>query len=294
MGDGDPQILEENKNMDDRSKDGALSASQSTSSIKKNSFDGKYKHWIDPSDVNYVNWVISLFIINMIWVHVMLPVRLSLFEIEVVPLYMQLIDLLVDLLNIADQVSTFFIPSLDSSGGWNAGYIFERKAVVMEYLKSWFLFDLIGNIPYSFFNLSEKPKVFLTLMSMKLIRLRKAHTGIKKLVRKIGFSVVYIRISLTVWNLLMMLHLTACLWGTIGQVNLILAKDTENWITHAQLQDEENPLIRYINNVYWGAATIMTVGYGDIVPTNNDELIIANVVMILGICVFTYNLSSLA
>lgn len=46
--------------------------------------------------------------------------------------------------------------------------------------------------------------------------------------------------------------------------------------------------------MYWSAATIMTVGYGDIVPTNDDELIICNVVMIVGICVFTYNLSSLA
>jgi voltage-gated potassium channel Kch len=53
-------------------------------------------------------------------------------------------------------------------------------------------------------------------------------------------------------------------------------------------------MVRYINTVYWAAATIMTVGYGDIVPTNDDELIIANVVMIVGICVFTYNLSSLA
>jgi len=38
----------------------------------------------------------------------------------------------------------------------------------------------------------------------------------------------------------------------------------------------------------------MTVGYGDIVATNNDELIIANIIMIVGICAFTYNLSSLA
>lgn len=102
VGDGDPQILDENKNLDDRSRDGALSMSQSTSSIKKNSFDGKYKNWIDPSDPNYVNWMISLLIINMIWVHVTLPVRLSLFDMEEVPLYMQLIDLFVDVLNVAD------------------------------------------------------------------------------------------------------------------------------------------------------------------------------------------------
>jgi hypothetical protein len=205
-----------------QSKDGGLSATQSTSSIKKNSFDGKYKHWIDPSDVHYVNWVTTLLIVNIIWIHVVLPVRLSLFEIETVPLYIQLIDLAVDIMNITDQLTTFFIPQLDSTGGWNAGYIFERHTVVMEYLKSWFIFDLISNIPYSFFDLADLPKVFLALMCFKLIRLRKAHAGIKKLVRKIGFSVVTVRVSLTVWNLLMMLHLTACLWGTIGQTQLIL------------------------------------------------------------------------
>ena len=102
VGDGDPQILDEHKNLDDKSRDGALSMSQSTSSIKKNSFDGKYKNWIDPSDSNYVNWMISLLIINMIWVHITLPVRLSLFDMEVIPLYMQLIDLSVDMLNVVD------------------------------------------------------------------------------------------------------------------------------------------------------------------------------------------------
>jgi hypothetical protein len=38
----------------------------------------------------------------MMWIHVALPIRLSLFEIEAVSLSIQLIDLAVDLLNIAD------------------------------------------------------------------------------------------------------------------------------------------------------------------------------------------------
>jgi len=38
----------------------------------------------------------------------------------------------------------------------------------------------------------------------------------------------------------------------------------------------------------------MTVGYGDIIPTNDDEVIVACCVMLFGICLFTYNLSSLA
>ena len=87
--------------MTNQSRDN-LSVSQSTSSIKKNSFDGKYKHWIDPSDIHYVNWVIFLLLVNMIWIHVTLPIRLSLFDIEAIPFYIQIIDLLVDLLNVTD------------------------------------------------------------------------------------------------------------------------------------------------------------------------------------------------
>ena len=208
-------------------------------------------------------------------------------------LTIKILDLICDALNIADMLMQFAIPLLDTSGGWNAGYIFERKHVISEYLQSWFFFDLIANMPYSFIEMEFYPKTFLVLMSMKMIRVRKAHNGIKKLIRKMGFGVVSVRFIISCWNLLMMLHLTACIWGTVGQVNLVNG-DPDNWITAAKLQDETNPIIRYINNLYWAAATIMTVGCGDIVPKNDDELVVANIVMLLGICVFTYNLSSLA
>jgi hypothetical protein len=138
------------------------------------------------------------------------------------------------MLNVADMTMTFFIPLMDTSGGWNAGYIFERHLVVIEYLKSWFFFDLLANIPYSMLDLDKIPKLFLVLMSTKLIRIRKAHTGIKKLVRKLGFGVVTVRFSISCWNLLMMLHLTACVWGTIGQMSL-MAGNIDNWITAAGL-----------------------------------------------------------
>lgn len=137
------------------------------------------------------------------------------------------------------------------------------------------------------------PKVFLGLMIVKLSRLRKTHPGLRKLVRKLGMGVVTIRFTISVWNLMMMLHLTACLWGTVGQINNV--QDIEpNWITDAGLKDVNAPLLKYINNLYWAATTIMTVGYGDILPTNDDERIVACCVMLFGICMFTYNLSSLA
>lgn len=223
-------IIEENnnnpfssKNIQKRDSSSSENSMMSTlNGLKKNSFDGKYKYWIDPSDYKYVRWVIFLLIVNMIWIHVTLPVRLSLFEGTVqIALSIKILDLLCDLLNTADMLMQFAIPLLDTSGGWNAGYVFERKHVIYEYLKSWFFFDLLGNIPYSFFDMEFYPKTFLVFMSMKMFRVRKAHYSIKKLVRKMGFGVVSVKFTLSCWNLLMMLHLTACIWGTVGQVNLV-------------------------------------------------------------------------
>ncbi len=119
-------------------KDSSSSDSSMTSTLiglKKNSFDGKYKYWIDPSDYRYIQWVIFLLIVNMVWIHITLPVRLSLFEGTVkIALHMKILDLLCDILNTADMFMQFAIPLLDTSGGWNAGYIFERQHVISDYL----------------------------------------------------------------------------------------------------------------------------------------------------------------
>lgn len=188
----------------------------------------------------------------------------------------------------------FFIPLNDLNGGLNSAYNFERRDVALDYFKSWFLIDTLANAPYGYLHMTSFPKLYLILMSTKLSRCRKAHSGIKKLMRKLSFGVVSIRYTISVWNLFMMLHLTACIWGTVGEISLETGGYATNWIVGAGLQDITSPFEKYLNNLYWAAATIMTVGYGDILPTNDDELIVACIVMMFGICLFTYNLSSLA
>ena len=51
---------------------------------------------------------------------------------------------------------------------------------------------------------------------------------------------------------------------------------------------------KYIASMYWATVTCTTVGYGDILPTNNYELIWAMCIIIFGVAIFSYILSDLS
>lgn len=59
------------------------------------------------------------------------------------------------------------------------------------------------------------------------------------------------------------------------------------------MQDED-VVYKYITSLYWASVTIMTVGYGDILPQNQYEKILTCTILLIGVAMFSYTLSALA
>jgi len=49
----------------------------------------------------------------------------------------------------------------------------------------------------------------------------------------------------------------------------------------------------YISSYYFSTVTMITVGYGDLVPSNNDEKIICILIMLIACVVFGYSLNTI-
>ena len=57
-------------------------------------------------------------------------------------------------------------------------------------------------------------------LGSKLFRIRKAKAGLRKIAKLRGLGVDTTNLTITLWMLLLILHLIACFWGAASSFNL--------------------------------------------------------------------------
>ncbi len=142
------------------------------------------------------------------------------------------------------------------------------------YLKTWFTIDLLAAIPAL---LLESIKVLRMVRLFRLLKLAK----IVPLIRKWGgyymLNPSIVRILVFLLLIIFAIHWMACGWVKLGGINTNFDTTTV-----------------YIKSIYWVITTMTTVGYGDITPSSNIQLIYAIFVMILGVGTYGYIIANLA
>jgi hypothetical protein len=64
-------------------------------------------------------------------------------------------------------------------------------------------------------------------LSLKLIRIRKGKLQLLKFLKWAGLNVDKRNLILTLWTLILLLHLVGCFWGAVGLFNY---DSNQNWI----------------------------------------------------------------
>ena len=203
------------------------------------------------------------------------------------------------------SISLFFLADIVlafNTAFWDGGqWVDHRPRIAERYLWGRLWLDAPASIPVEALELlasgnpslqaSERMLLWLRLLRLgRLLRLlrplRVAHYS--RLVEDaLSFNPAALQV-LTLLHLLgkvlLVAHVLGCLW--FFQTELA-APDEPTWVsTYDGGSAADGPVARqYLYSIYWALTTISTVGYGDITPVSNSEMILTCLVQFAGTCV---------
>ena len=211
------------------------------------------------------------------------------------------IDVILDALFFLDFFLVFNTAFFDDKNQ----IIAKRSLIFWNYLKGWMLIDLLSAAPFALIDTyvldsnSKSPGKLVIISRLRnlpklipLIRILKMRKTIQRLQ---AFDVLLdidrrlIRFIKFVFSALLALHIVACLWHFSAKVYDF---EQDTWVFRYGFLDL-SIWERYQNSLYWGIATLSTVGYGDIVPFTKIEKSLTMFWMIFAVYFLSIGISSL-
>ena len=85
-------------------------------------------------------------------------------------------------------------------------------------------------------------------------------------------------------------HIISCLWFLSAKLE---GFGPDTWVFRHEYMNDD-PDIQYMASLYWTYTTMSTVGYGDIYAGTDIERVLAILVMVFGVCFFSFTIGSIS
>ncbi len=134
-----------------------------------------------------------------------------------------------------------------------------RQTIALNYMKSWFIFDLLAAIPFEFFfNSVGHFGIALLLCAFRLLKILRVMSFQSTWEFKIKLNHGVVRLIFFFYFLALFMH-----WLALG------------WMRITLMDIHSNTLHVYILALYWCTSTVTTIGYGDMIPNKNRTIEVA-------------------
>ncbi|CAH8590095.1 unnamed protein product [Dicrocoelium dendriticum] len=204
------------------------------------------------------------------------------------------VDSIVDVIFFIDIVLNFHTTFV----GPNGEVISDAAIIRINYLKGWFMVDLLSCLPYDVFNAFQPEATQSTISSLfgtlKVVRLLR----IGRVTRKLDQYLEYMAASLLLMisGFVLLAHWLACVWYSLGQADLkngiyygwiprLLSDIDQTKAIPANWTSGPLPLPRtmtYVTSLYFTLSLITSIGFGNVSATTFGEKIVSVVFMLIG------------
>jgi len=198
---------------------------------------------------------------------------------------------LIDLFFLIDILLNFF-----TSYRYKGTEITDLKKTTNHYLKTFFVIDLLANLPVDAIFLGSQDiqiygiSLVLVLRMLRLLRVVRLFVIFSRWETLSWTNAGFLRIIKFFAIIMLLIHWIACAWYLICFIENF-PKDC--WVVMKGIKDAD-PMTQYIRSLYWAIVTMTTVGYGDITPNRNIEYLLSMLVMLLGASMYAFIIGNIA
>ncbi|XP_070844168.1 voltage-gated delayed rectifier potassium channel KCNH5-like [Chaetodon trifascialis] len=240
------------------------------------------------------DWII---LILTFYTAIMVPYNVS-FKTKQNNLAWLVLDSVVDVIFLIDIVLNFHTTFVGPAGE----VISDARLIRMNYLKTWFVIDLLSCLPYDIINAFENVDEGLSSLfsSLKVIRLLRLGRVARKLDHYLEYGAAVLVLLVCVFGLVA--HWLACIWYSIGDYEVIDETTntikTDSWLYQlalsigtpyrynasgtGQWEGGPNKDTLYISSLYFTMTSLTTIGFGNIAPATDGEKIFSVAMMMVG------------
>jgi hypothetical protein len=244
---------------------------------------------INPDKPFRILWE-SLGVLVIIWVTLSLPFKIAFLSEQLNdadPLFV--FQIFVNIFFIADCALNFYTAYYDE----NDVLVVDGARIKRNYLRSWFVVDFLGAVPFDYIVLALEGHYYTALEATKLIRILKLMRlfrllNLHNLFRFFGrfeerLSNTFVKVFKLVIVLILWLHLDACFYFFVARWTQIDtgAFAADSWVALNGLTAAP-PAKQYLWSVWVVQSQMLSVAYGPVSPVRTDEVCATILSMLFG------------